>query len=406
MGRVIVAAILGLATLAAACRGGSGTAPSASVDTPREAERSGNVWLAETFADPSLPGWTRVDGATLGQGDSSQVVVQDGALFFSATAATRRFVAVQRDLSVAGAEEVSVQVRMRTEDVDPSVARFRNCDAYVRFDGGPVMLASRTGEGTTPWLRSTRILSVPAGARTMTLGLVLTMPGRAWFDDVLVRSGEAPFVRSRSGRFDYHHVPGDELPQAAMDANDRAWQDASRFFGWSPAEPIEYWKYRSREDIEEFTGFAGVGEVIGSAIHTTEPTEPHELAHVFAARWGHPVALLGEGVGVYFSGHWQSSSVRDAAAAVLHAGQWVSLAELLDTRSFRAHPDMVTYPIAGAFAAWVDTRLGHSVLASAYATVENGRSSEEERALFVGALGDTPERIDARLRADLDEKPH
>jgi hypothetical protein len=162
----------------AAC-GGAGSAPAdrcgATASSLRALEPTcwratdGTTLLSETFADPSLRGWTLANGATVGEGEASRVTVQDGALSLDANASTRRFVAVERDLPVAGTHEVSVQVRMRTEDVEPAAARYRNCDAYVRFDGGPVTLASRVGMATTSWSRSTRILTVPQGAHTMTL---------------------------------------------------------------------------------------------------------------------------------------------------------------------------------------------------------------------------------------------
>ncbi|MGD0530610.1 MAG: hypothetical protein ABSE49_36080 [Polyangiaceae bacterium] len=357
--------------------------------------------LDEHFADPSLRGWKLDLGASTGAGPSSVAHVDSGSLLLAADSATREFLSPTRVVDVGGARLVRVSVRVRTEDVSAAGARFVNCDAFVRFGSGPITAVTPILTGTTPWTTVRRVVLVPDGSRDMTVGLFLSMPGRVWFDDLRVEPVDDEFVEQTSLHFVFRHLPGDAILPPLVQANDDAWERAAAFFGWSPAQPIVYWKYPDRATIEEYTGAADNGIVINGEVHTIWPVEAHELAHVFAARWGLPPALLAEGVGVYFSGQWQGKAITEAASELVQSGGWVTPAELIDTRSFRAKPDLVTYAVAGAFVQWIDEVRGRPVLRELYARLKAGASPRDNAAAFESVAGVSLEEAGRELLASL-----
>lgn len=386
--------------LVAACRGTPASPAFAPAPLPSSPGVTG-LLLEEHFADPSLPGWRIEEGASTGtDGPPSTVRVDDGALLLSADAHTEHFLAALRDLPVSGVRQLLVSARMRTEDVTPAGAQFVNCDVFVRFGTGRIVAASPNLSGSRPWTNVSRVVRVPEGTTAMTVGIFLSMPGRAWFDDLRIEA--APdFIDEPSGHFLYKHLPSDEIPAAAAAANDAAWERAAQFFGWSPSAPVVYWKYRDRKTLAAYTGETVNGMVEHDEIHTVWSTEPHELAHIFAAPWGNPPPLLGEGLAVYFSGAWHGRPIGDAAKSVLADGKWVPLAELLDARAFRARPDLVTYPIAGSLAQWIDTTEGHAALRMLYGRLRADATAEDNAKAFLEVVRLSVADADEKLRGSL-----
>ncbi|HEY1697925.1 MAG TPA: hypothetical protein VGG39_37455 [Polyangiaceae bacterium] len=388
--------VFAFASVIAAC---TASPPPAGVSAQKSAV---GALLDERFDDLSLRGWRLDVGASTGSGPTSDARVEDGALLLSADRTTRRFLSPTRTVDVAGAHLVRVSVRVRTEDVSPVGARFANCDAFVRFNKGPPTAVTPVFIAATAWTLVRRVVRVPPGSREMDIGMFLSMPGRAWFDDLRVESIEDEFTEQVSPHFRFEHLPGDAIPPALVRANEESWERAAMFFGWSPAPPVLYWKYPNRAALEEYTGVADNGIVIRGEIHTIWPAEPHELAHVFAARWGSPPALLGEGVGVYFSGQWQGKPISDAAREVVQSGAWLTPADLLDTAVFRAKTDLVSYAIAGAFVQWIDRGRGRGVLRELYGRLKADASVRDNTMAFEDIAGLSVEEAGRELVRSLE----
>lgn len=344
--------------------------------------------LHEDFEAPELPeGWTREIAAHLDRGPEAIVEARDGALRLEVHPGDRVFPALARDVDVQGLDWVRVSARMKTEAVDPEPAVYDNCNLYVRFDEGPVQ-PLRVLIGDQPWTQLSRTYAVPPGARRMRVGLVLTMPGVAWFDDVKVEAVRPGWRSAARGRFVFHTLGRDRVSAGHQRRMLEAAAEFEAFFGVSP-ERVDYWKYPDIPTKIEFTGIGGNGHALGSAIHTIWPVERHELVHVYANAWGPTTPLWGEGLAVWLSGDWLGKPVKEAAKAVLD--RWVSIAELLDPYSFRACEDTLSYAIAGALVGWVLETRGQETL----------------RVLYRGddptpVLGCDPEAIDAMVRAWLD----
>ncbi|MFN7146065.1 MAG: hypothetical protein ACK4YP_19995 [Myxococcota bacterium] len=151
---------------------------------------AGNPLLVETFdAAPASTGWNVINGAQVGLGAESRVLVEDGALVLRVAPTDQQFKAVQRTVALGGASKIKVSARMRTESVDPVPAKYDNCQVYVQFPGGKVQPIEPLW-GTKPWASQERVFTVPPGVTEVSVGVFLSMPGAAWFDDLRVEAVE------------------------------------------------------------------------------------------------------------------------------------------------------------------------------------------------------------------------
>lgn len=330
--------------------------------------------LREDFEGRALPeGWRREVAAYTGQGPEALIEPRDGALRVQVRPEDQVFPALVRELTLEGEAWVKVSARMKTRAVDPERAVFDNCDVYVRFDQGPIQPLALL-VGTRDWTPLERIFAVPPGARTLQIGLVLTMPGEAWFDDVQVRAVHPSWTVDEEPPFRFHQLGRDRVGPRSRQQMHAAFAEFSAFFGQAPPS-VAYWKYPDNATKALYTGVAGNGHVVGAALHTVWTVDRHELVHIFAGALGDPGPLPGEGLAVWLAGDWDHKPVREAARACLD--RWIPLPTLASAQHFRAAPDALTYPIAGALIGYLLETRGREALLRCYAAGMAGLNLED-----------------------------
>jgi hypothetical protein len=352
----------------------------------------------ESFDDAAALGrWKREIGASTGDGETSAASIDEGALRLEAGPATKRFFAFERNISLSGAAWIRVSARIRTDKVDASAARFKNCNLYVKFPGGPVV-APRVFAGTNPWTPFAARYRVPPGAKDVTIGLFLSMPGRVWFDDVVLEA-VPDFIEEREGRYVYRFLPGDAVPTEARRFNEASLRIVEEFLGVEGPRSILFVKYPDLDAKEEYVGLRGNAHARGeNEIHSIFPSDRHEIVHILARAWGNPPPLLAEGLAVHLSGAWQGRPVAEYARGVLEKGSSLALADLLDAADFRAKPDLATYAIAGAFVEWILETHGKSALKTLYGKASASAPVADLRRAIEEVLGMKVEEADARVR--------
>lgn len=322
--------------------------------------------LVEPFASPTFsPDWRTRMGARVGIGPTSTIQVEDGALWFRVTTETREFPAVVRTVPTGDSAWIRVSARMTTQGVDPAPARYRNCNAFVRLGGGPVQ-ALPVLSGDTPWTTVSRTFAVPDGVDELDVGMFLSMPGAAAFDDLQVEAVDPGWRGETSGVFVYHLLPGDTISEAQKARNSKNLAEIVSFLGVDSPKTINFWKYPDNATKAEYTGDRGNGHALRDSLqlHTIWRVESHELVHLVAGDWGDPPALLAEGLAVWLSGAWQDQPIASYAAGL--GDKWVPYAELASTSSFRQHDDRVTYAQAGALVGWLAETKGTKGLRKVY----------------------------------------
>jgi hypothetical protein len=171
-------------------------------------------------------------------------------------------------------------------------------------------------------------------------------------------------VSSESASFRYHYASGDSV--------DSTWQEA--YHAWATArlgvhvsQKIEYFKYRSRQDMGDHTGrynTNGFAEPSRFEIHTLWPTDNHEVVHIYTALVGRPPDFFNEGIAVAFQTNppqanfesvFNGQSVHDACRQYLQFGTLVlPVDRLVTTNDFRAiSDDVLSYREAGSFMRFV-----------------------------------------------------
>lgn len=165
---------------------------------------------------------------------------------------------------------------------------------------------------------------------------------------------------SESTHYDYHYAPGDTV--------DSAWQET--YHQWATARlgvqlprKIGYYKYRSRQEMGDYTGTYNTNayaDPVRLEIHTLWSTDNHEVVHLFMSTFGQDPALFAEGVAVAFQtdptkGTFDSvfngEEVHHAARRYLQSGELVlPLDRIIETKGFRAISDStLVYREAGSF---------------------------------------------------------
>ncbi len=370
--------------------------------------RAAEPLLAETFDDAgALERWQVVDGARTGDGPVSEASVKDGALELKGDASTRRWVALTKTVPTGGAKWVRISARIRTEGVAAGQGFHPNCNLYFRFGRGPIV-ASRVLLGDNGWTSVARRVPVPKeDGGDLTVGCILSMPGRAFFDEVRVEAVDPPaWEEARTEHYVFRWLPGDGgkgggVPEEARRRNEAQYKKAGELLGVTRDAPVIFYKYPDLDRKEEYMGLRGNAHAVGDEIHTIWSVDAHEIVHVLARPLGDPPALLGEGLAVHHSGAWQRKPLAEAARAVHAAGKWVPAGDILDSRAFRAQPDEVTYPLSAAFVGWVIETRGREAFFRLYAAHKNGATAAENRRVLEKELGLTLEEADGKLRESL-----
>ncbi len=244
---------------------------------------------------------------------------------------------------------------------------------------------------------------MPAGATHLTVGLFLSLPGRAWFDDVEVSVAAAPAWREATeGHYRYHWLDGDEIPDHKRRFNSESYRITSEFLGLDPAagREVGYFKYPDKALKEELMGDPGNAHALtDGTMHSIFASDRHEIVHLLARAWGDPPALIAEGLAVHMSGGWQGQPVVAYAKGIADR-DWIALGDLIDSSAFRARPDLVTYAIAAAFIEWLLAQPdGKTKLRTLYGKLANRAPAADNRRALEDILGASAADLDGKLRA-------
>jgi hypothetical protein len=405
---VIIAASCGRGDDRASTRSSASTSPTPSA-APPNGTTSPSAAFSEAFDDAhAVSAWTETDGAVEGPGPASAVAFEGGAVRLEGDDGTRRWRSLERGLSLAGTPWLRVSARMKTDGVAPSGAHRAQCYVYVRFAdaaGNKVgdVVATRTILGTTPWTPVARRFAVPSGAANAMVGLFLSSPGRAWFDDVRAGPIAPPeWHDETAGHYHYHWLADDRVDARARDFNAESYGLVAAFLELDPpsARSVEFYKYPDTTLKEELMGEPGNAYTMpDGTMHSIFATDRHEIVHVLAKPWGDPPALVAEGLAVHLSGGWQGKAVEEYAKGLVDS-DWIALEDLLDSAAFRSRPDRTTYAIAGAFVGWVlSLPEGKSKLRSLYGKLGNRSPVADNDRSAEGILGMPLREADLKLRA-------
>lgn len=348
--------------------------------------------VTERFDAAGMPdGWKATIAAQNGGGAPSAWAVEGGALVLRAEARTKRFTALSRKVELRGVEWVRVVARTRAEGVTAAGA----CDVYVRFEGGAIQPTRPCG-GAADWTEYTRYYAVPKGARDVEVGFLLTGPGIASVDHMLLEPVTPAWKTLTRGHFVYHWLGGDGFDEDQLTANDDRYDAIVAFLGTPGVRTIDYWKYADAATIGEYTGRRDGAQVEGTTIHTLWRGQVRELVRVLARAWGTPPAFLAEGLAVHLAGEWDGRNVKLVTRGLVGRGEAPTLEALL--ADFSKIPPERALPTTGAFVEWLTTTGGAPAVKKLYGALGADATPEANRAAMEAALGMTLTEADAAFR--------
>ena len=221
-------------------------------------------------------------------------------------------------------------------------------------------------------------------------------------------------VTAESASFRYHSGSGDSV--------DGTWEEV--YHTWATAKlgvqmprKIDYFKYRSRQDMGDHTGrynTNGFADPATFEIHTLWQTDNHEVVHIYTALIGRPSDFFNEGIAVAFqtdppAGNFESmfngQPVHQACQQYLQLGTLVlPVDRVVTTTDFRAITDEVlSYREAGSFMRFVMDTYGPDRLLEFFRISgrdDNLATIKQRFAAAVGVPMDTAEAAwTAMLRA-------
>lgn len=160
---------------------------------------------------------------------------------------------------------------------------------------------------------------------------------------------------------------------AVAEEQERAYEKLEALFGYGLPERIEYLLTASPEE-----NGAILGELFGA--EAAYPTNGfsiapryvfaaysdqakcvgcHEVTHLFSYVLCMPKSqFLSEGLAMYTDGAFWGKPNDQWVKEFLASGRYIPIRELIPDESFFAHPSEITYPIAGAFVAFLIEKLG------------------------------------------------
>ena len=250
---------------------------------------------------------------------------------------------------------------IRTEDVRREVRQWSNASVGVRFldaAGEPVAVdgyrVSNTPAllGTRDWTRVERVLRVPEGAVRATVHCFLSLSGTAWFDDVgLEPIAEPDWIVTSTERFVFHEQEGARLSAEQRAANEVHLAELEGLLQLRLPHPVDYYLYRDEAQKLRVTGRSGAAHAeLPGRLHSTRPTDRHELVHLLTALVGPAeCALFGEGLAVHLAGGHEGRPADEIVRELAVQGRLPPLAELVDWGSFGRLDRDVSFPVAGSF---------------------------------------------------------
>lgn len=218
---------------------------------------------------------------------------------------------------------------------------------------------------------------------------------------------QAPLpVSAESTSFRYHSGTGDSV--------DSTWQEA--YHAWATArlgvrvpQKIDYYKYRSRQEMGDHTGrynTNGFAEPARFEIHTLWPTDNHEVVHIYTALVGRPSDFFNEGIAVAFqtdppAGNFESVfnglSVHQACRQYLQLGTLaLPLDRVVTTNDFRAmSDDVLSYRQAGSFVRFAIDTYGVNRVLEFFRTSSRDDNLSTIKQRFASAVGVSLESAEA-----------
>jgi len=134
-------------------------------------------------------------------------------------------------------------------------------------------------------------------------------------------------------------------------------------------KPVHYFLLEDRERMKLLVGYETNGNanpkynfvtaIFSETIKSVYSN--HELFHLIAMNlWGYPETWINEGMAVYSDNTWNGHNLHELSKYLIDNGEFISLDRMV--RRFRKYDSMITYPLLGSFAKFIDETYGRETI--------------------------------------------
>jgi len=194
--------------------------------------------------------------------------------------------------------------------LDKEGNRFPNARPY-----GDVRMNPRSG--TTHWARTTETLRAPDNAYFVEVGLVSTMTGFIYFDDIeVVMEEPIPWKTKETKYVKYYYLDEKPLTKEDIERETKLIEDYAERLGVDIVGKIKYYYYPDEESLMRILGVKkGHQRALWSRreLHTTEPYEDHIVVHLLLIEYGYPPYGIGEGIVYNLMGNLMGNDIHLSA---------------------------------------------------------------------------------------------
>jgi hypothetical protein len=307
---------------------------------------------------------------------------------------------------------VTFSAAMMSEGIKKLKNQERRAHVFIRFldrEGNRFPNARLYGDerlmprsGTTHWSRGSQTVRAPENAYFMEVGLVNTMSGWVYFDDVEVVIEEPiPWKTKDTKYVKYYYLDEKPLSEDDIEKETELIEDYAKRLGVDISDKIEYYYYPDEETLMRILGTKkGHQRALWDRreLHTTEPYEEHIVVHLLLANYGYPPYGIGEGIVYALIGHIVGNDIHLAAKYYLVQLKIPPLYEMLDTE--KIGPDLVelTVPAWSSFCTYLIGKYGMESFMELYKRSDAVLEEGEFNIIFKDIYGEDLPVVDRAWR--------
>lgn len=280
---------------------------------------------------------------------------------FTADPSTRRFYMLTQDVEVQNADRVRLRAWIQLDQVVLQPEQWPICNYFLTFydenhnrfqANRPSDQRTRPRNGTQLWLREDEVFRLPEGTRYVGVSCVLGADGTAWFDSVsLVMVAPIGWRTYETANYVFHWLPEREFPKGAMEKQQQVFDRVCARLGVTSDVVVDYYLYPDSSSLREILGVNRNPWVSWNdgEIHSTHPTDNHEVVHFILTEYGTPPRFLVEGVAYWLEDMWAGYPIHSLAAYWLAqkglptVGQLADQVNLVRLESVRVVPASASF---------------------------------------------------------------
>jgi hypothetical protein len=260
---------------------------------------------------------------------------------------------------------------MSSQNLKQNEGQERRANIFVRFldrngdridDRGYADTNTQNMRGTAHWSIDTRTVRAPRNAYYVDIGVVNSLTGFLYFDDIsLVIEEPAPWLTKDSKYITYYYFEERPLPEDALEKETALIEDYAERLGIKVKEKLKYFYYPSEEVLHKYLGVRkGHQRALWERkeLHTTEPYEDHIVVHLLLSHLGYPPYGLGEGVVFALIGNWFGDDLHLRTKANLMQLKVPPLYKALTIEEINELEGAVVIPAWGSFCTYLIDKYG------------------------------------------------